>query len=353
MSEIDNLSAQIDNPYRNVYWFSRMFINNDKYGGVGKDSRILAEIASQLRGIITNSSLNDDEKVDICRNAISQILVTRYSRATSTIERIKLFIQDINDKLNTTKDVMVLVITIEMLMIPINNALSGIPNNDREYTVSTARAYLDRLGEKGLTTVIGIWDDLGVNGCLTAERIAVVREFARLRKSVSELCSSNEQDLVLTAFVQEFERRLGQKRKARAGGSLEDVTSFIFDYFRLNTTNRPDHFQADIEIDKWIKCKDRWIIGISCKRTLRERWKQVSSANRDLLNRFRIKSIWHLITYDEDLSDEKLTLLGSMGHIFYLRDDSRKYLNAVSHIGMKDYVRPMSLVVNDIKNEQS
>jgi len=32
----------IENPWRNVYWFARMLINGDKYGGVGTDSKLLA-----------------------------------------------------------------------------------------------------------------------------------------------------------------------------------------------------------------------------------------------------------------------------------------------------------------------
>ena len=70
------------------------------------------------------------------------------------------------------------------------------------------------------------------------------------------------------------------------------------------------------------------------------------------MSKFKIRQIWHLITYDEDLSDDKLTLLGNLGHVFYLRDDSRKLEHAKIHVGMKDYVRPMSKFVVDLKKEQ-
>ncbi|WP_149026965.1 hypothetical protein [Novibacillus thermophilus] len=98
-----------------------------------------------------------------------------------------------------------------------------------------------------------------------------------------------------------------------------------------------------------MRAKDGWLIGISCKRTLRERWKQVSSADRGVLSRYKIKQLWHLMTYDEDLSDDKITTLGSQGHIFYLRDESRRLRATSSHIGMKDYVRPMSKFIDDLK----
>lgn len=160
---------------------------------------------------------------------------------------------------------------------------------------------------------------------------------------------SIDDNLVLTAFVQEFERRLGQKRKARGGNSLETVVSFLFDYYNFPSTEAPNHFDQDLEVDKWFKCKDGWSIGISCKRTLRERWKQVSQADRGTLSHFKIKELWHIITYDKDLSDDKIVRLGEQGQIFYLMDSSETYQRCSQHIGMKDYVRPLSKLISDIK----
>lgn len=341
----------LDNPWHKTYWFARMLINSDKYGGIGKDSKLLAGLSSQLRIILDDKKTKEIERFEICRKLIREILFQRYSNSKVLFDRVKLFCSDLELRIETPFDLEVFVLTLESIMIPINGALSTIPNNDKEFTVATAKVYLDQLGLHGLATVINKWDDLGVNGCLTAERVAVVREFAKLRDNIREM-PDFESNLILTAFVQEFERRLGQKRKGRAGGSLEDVASFLFDYYHINASNAPEHFQADIEIDKWITCADKWLIGISCKRTLRERWKQVSSADRNILSKFKIKQIWHLITYDEDLSDDKLTLLGSLGHVFYLKDDSRILKRARGHIGMKKYVRPMSSFIGDINREQ-
>lgn len=342
--------AIIENPWRNAYWFARMLINSDKYGGIGKDSALLANICVPLRQMLGNKQHNDETKLKLCRGIIRNIIVKRVERAAALKARVSLFCDDLDIKLGTIDDVMVFVLTAESVMIPINNALKTIPNDDREFTEATAKTYLDQLGDKGLATVVNIWDDLGVSGCLTAERVAVVREFALLRSNIAAM-PENETSMVLTAFVQEFERRLGQKRKGRAGGSLEDVASFLFNYYGIKATHGPDHFQADIEVDKWVKCKDGWLIGISCKRTVRERWKQVTSADRNVLSKFRIKQIWHLVTYDEDLSDDKLALLGSLDHICYLADSSRRLEYASAHIGLKKYVRPMSCFISDLRTQ--
>ncbi len=353
MKQVNTIQRQvIEDPWRNVYWFARMLISSDKYGGIGKESKILSHISSQLRTVLNYSKKHDeDTKLSLCKKLIRKLLEERHKGAKTRIDRVRGFCNDLEAKLDSLEDVAVFILTSESVMIPINNALTEIPNNDREYTVSIAKTYLDELGNKGLATVVNLWDDFGVAGCLNAERAAVVREFAGLRHAIAHM-PETETNLILTAFMQEFERRLGQKRKGRAGGSLEDVTSFLFDYYKIKDTHAPEHFQADVEVDKWAKCKDGWLIGISCKRTLRERWKQVSSADRKVLSRFKIREMWHLMTYDEDLSDDKIVTLGEQGHIFYLRDESRKLQKASSHVGMKDYVRPMSNFIKDIKKEQ-
>ncbi len=341
---------KINNPWENVYWFARMLINVDKYGGVGKHTSFLLQLSVNLRTALKINGHDEETKVNICKSIIKESLEKRFKKAKSLADRIAIFRADLSEKLNAEADLAAFILTIESIMIPINNAMLSIPNDDREFTEEPAKASLDQLGEKGLSTVINIWDDLGTNGCLNAERIAVVREFCRLRRDISEM-PEEEVNLILTAFVQEFERRLGQKRKGRAGTSLEDVTSFIFNYYGIKASDAPNHFQADIEVDKWVKCTDGWLIGISCKRTLRERWKQVSSADRMVLSRFKIKELWHVITFDEDLSDDKIVTLGEQGHIFYLRNESRIFSNALVHIGMKNYVRPMTQFIRDLKQE--
>jgi rRNA maturation protein Rpf1 len=343
--------ATIESPWRNIYWFARMLINNDKYGGVGKDSKLLAQITAQIRSVLELHD-SDENKILLSQNIIKSLIEERFKGAKAVIDRARLFCKDVNEKIKSIEDIIVFIITAESIMIPINNALVGIPSDDKAFTEATAKAYLDSLGPKGLATVINLWDDLGVTGCLNAERAAVMREFTHLRSSIGSIkLDEIDENLVLTAFMQEFERRLSQKRKARAGGSLEDVASFLFNYYKIKASHAPDHFQADIEVDKWIKCDDGWLIGISCKRTLRERWKQVSSADRGVLSKYKIKNIWHLITYDEDLSDDKITTLGNQGHIFYLRDDSRIFEKASKHVGMKEYVRKSSSLIEDIKEE--
>ncbi|MGB0431894.1 MAG: hypothetical protein ACPGLV_15575 [Bacteroidia bacterium] len=352
--ESKEIFNQLENRWDNVYWFLRMIISNDKYVAIGKESKLLTKLTSSLRLIAKdNRKKTEDKIIELQFKTLRNILEERYKRAKSVHARLERLITDLEIEITTLADIEVFILTCESAMIPLNQAIENIPSDDKEFTESIAKSYLDVEGEIGLGTVVNLWDDLGVRGCLTAERTEIVKAFTTFRLFLEKdfKLSNDNQNIVLTAFTQEFERRAGQKRKQRAGGSLEDVTSFLLKYYGLKSAPAPDHFQADIEVDNWVKTKDGWLIGISCKRTLRERWKQVSSAEATILSKFKIKQIYHILTYDEDLSDDKLTTLGAHRHVFYLPDNSRRLEYAQNHMGLKDYVKPISEFINDLKSQ--
>lgn len=347
----DDVLNNCNSPWHNVYWFARMFINRDKYVPIGKEPKLLASIASSLRVI---SQENKNKKcLNLQKQTLFNSLKKRYTKTKSYQQRLARTIDELDKKILTKDDIDVFILTCENIMLPLNQAIANVPSDDKEFTLNIAKSYLDVQGSEGLATVITLWDDLGVKGCLTAERTEIIKAFTTLRtilkKDIS--ISTEDMDIVLTAFVQEFERRIGQKRKQRAGGSLEDVTNFILGYYDIKQAKAPEHFQADIEVDNWVSTKDGWCLGISCKRTLRERWKQVSSAESVILSNYKIKYIFHIITYDEDLSDDKLTTLGGHRHIFFLPDNSRRLKHAKQHIGLKDYVRPISTFIEELKSQ--
>jgi hypothetical protein len=353
----DSLAKIITNSsWRNSYWFARMLLSGDKYGGVGtsKEKQLL-ELSTQLEVVLGHDPLTDSEKITVCKDMISKTLTNLFKPTAKGYVLSDLLATDINDSIVSVDDVVVFIVAIKYMVVPMNAAMALVPSSDVEFCRTTAKNILDSLGEASIGKVVSTWDDLGVRGCLNIERSLVVSEFTKLCANLAALTTRRteiENNMVLTAFVQEFERRLGQKRKNRAGNSLEDVSTFLFDYYGFKSHPKPDHFQTDIEVDKWFKCSDGWTIGISCKRTLRERWKQVSSADSNALSRYKIKEIWHLTTYDKDLSDDKLTMLGQQRQIFYLSEATERYKSASQHIGMRDYVRPLSRFIADIRRER-
>lgn len=52
--------------------------------------------------------------------------------------------------------------------------------------------------------------------------------------------------------------------------------------------------------------------------------------------KYVVAELWHIITYDKDLSDDKIVRLGEQGQIFYLMDNSEIYQKCVKHVGMKN-----------------
>jgi len=344
-----------ESPWRNAYWFARMLLNTDQYGAIGKKEEVISTIVSKIESILDCDALTVDEKFAICHDTMLKEIRNSARPGTKSAYAAEDFAVALDNEIKTIDDIIVFVVTVRYIVLPANAALRRVPSDDAVFCRETAQSILDTLGKTQVGKAISVWDTLGVRGCLDAERTEILHEFTKLRRNLDALSverSEIEDNAILTAFVQEFERRAGQKRKSRAGNSLEDVATFLFNYYGFDSHPKPDHFQTDIEVDKWFKCTDGWSIGISCKRTLRERWKQVSSADSNALSRYKIKQIWHLITYDRDLSDDKITMLGQQRQIFYLADTSERYKYVSQHVGMKDYVRPLSQLIDDIAKEQ-
>ncbi|MCI8805279.1 MAG: hypothetical protein HFE59_05185 [Clostridiales bacterium] len=351
---LESLHSKIQkSPFRNIYWFARYLMNTDQYGALGKskETRLLATVYL-LENLMTQNFTDDDEKLIVIKNTLLRELMGMVSPNSKISVLTNNLVNVLKEDIQSLEDIVVFCITVRYVVSPINHALSSIPSNDSDFCRKSASSILETLGEEKAGLVISTWDKLGATGCLNIERTTVVEEFTRLIENLKTLKIEHtliDDNILLTAFVQEFERRLGQKRKARGGASLETAVSFLFEYYGFNAAKAPEHFNQDLEVDKWFKGKDGWMIGISCKRTLRERWKQLSQADRGTLSRFKINELWHLITYDKDLTDDKIVRLGEQGQIFYLMNESETYKKCSSHIGMKSYVRPLSQLISDIR----
>ena len=350
------LRAIYSSAWKNCYWFARMLLNTDQYGAPGKKERFMNLLLSKIEPLILIDNLQDDDKYKVCRDTLMNEL-DKFSEGTSKMSALrKCFCDDISSMITSLEDIAVFLFTVKHIVLPSNSAIRNIPNHDSQFCREQASRILRSLGMEGAGKVIALWDTAGEKICLDIEREKITAEFTRLRAALENMImfprNIAEDNSVLTAFVQEFERRASQKRKPRAGRSLEDAISFLFDFYGFKSHPEPEHFQSDIEVDKWFRCKDGLSIGISCKRTLRERWKQVSSADGGALSRHKIREIWHLITYDRDLSDDKITMLGAQRHVFWLDDESERYTAASNHPGMKEYVRPLSRLIYTIADEQ-
>ena len=328
-------------------------MNTDQYGAPGKTKELqLLNLVAVLETLTVQQNFSDNDKLQLLKNTLTSEIIATTNAGTKARSLALNLAQKLEQEIKNVDDVLVFCIAMKYVVAPINRAMALIPADDKKFCATAAKNILDTFGEEKIDMLIETWDDLGVKGCLDVERALVVEEFINFAENLSRLNifhSEFDDNIMLTAFVQEFERRLGQKRKARGGNSLETVADFIFRYYNFHSTDKPTHFAADLEIDKWFRCKDGWIIGISCKRTLRERWKQLSQAGRSTLANFKIREIWHLITYANDLSDDKILKLGEQGQIFYLPDSSETYAKFSADSTTKNYVRPLSRFIGDVR----
>jgi uncharacterized protein YlxP (DUF503 family) len=264
---------------------------------------------------------------------------------------------NLHKKLYTT-DFFIFAVAIQELLIPTNEAVTLVPTGEcTDFARKYFKAILDTKKEKGLSNIVREWDVLTEDIALNKERDIIVSLFRKIKKefntNIAEYgIQATEEDMgiILTSICQEYERRVAQKRKQRAGNDLEGATNFILTYFDIKTSGGPEHFTAGIEVDNWIKDKQGWFIGISLKRTLRERWKQTYTTETGLYDRYKIKHIVHIINNDFDLSDSKITELGAYRHLFFVADDSNVLQELKNHVAMGKYLYPMSSLISELKN---
>ena len=350
-SEPEAVADLLANPFDNVYWFARMFVSTDQYGGVGTDNKRVSRLVSVLGQILPGVSDEPDD-IEGAKQAIFGILKDRRP-GTAKYAQVESLCAELDQLLVTKRDLAVLALTLEHVIVPTNYMLAQIPESDVQFAEITAKSFLEAKGEQGVKDVINIWDQLGTKGCLEAERAQIVQGFSVLRSAVNTLgVSRNEADSILTAFVQEFERRAGQKRKGRAGGSLADVTGLILKHFGIegeSPSADPQHITRQLEMDRIVTNAKGRKIGISCKRTSRERWKQIRTSP-EVLEAAKFDEMWAVVTYDRDLSNDKVRTLGKGGFFFYLPDDSQKCVELRQDSQLGQYVRPLSQFVTDLRN---
>lgn len=286
-------------------------------------------------------------QVQTMLSQLEQVLMEGVKGTASKYYQYEDLLTVLEDYLVEPYDFYVLATVIEEVLLPTNTAMQKIPVSEGlSFAKTFAKGLLDAEKEKALSNLIREWDMLTEDICLNRERDVMVELFKEVRDSLEDELDQNQLDILMTAMIQEFERRLGQKRKSRAGQDLESATSFILDYFGFKSAEGPEHFATSIEVDNWVKDKKGWYIGISLKRTLRERWKQTFSTE---LARHKVKYVIHLLNNDRDLSDSKISEMGTYNHIFFVADDSKVLETYKDHPALGQYLFPMSSLVKKLR----
>lgn len=186
--------------------------------------------------------------------------------------------------------------------------------------------------EKARGYALDKWTDLKKDEILSLSKRSEPLQFAR--------------DLfeMFLPFANSLEKRFGNSRKSRAGSTLEKIVRILLlkidipcekpnkDAKKLKRIDIvvPNQTTALVEADK--------AYFISCKRTLRERWKQIISERE---KNWRV----YLVTLDDNLSEAKAEEINKESIIVYVPDDVKKQ----KHLKSKPWVRSFSDLPADLK----
>lgn len=150
-------------------------------------------------------------------------------------------------------------------------------------------------------------------------------------------------------MVQRMEFDSSQTRKSRGGKSFEHIIEYLLKTIdvpckRPSGEARKILKRVDLVIpdqDTAIKRPDEAYF-LSCKRTLRERWKQAIPERKPSWRVF-------LLTIDENLPEDKAMEIDTLGMIVYVRDE----LKDKSYLQKKEWVRNLSELPKDIAGGRS
>lgn len=125
-------------------------------------------------------------------------------------------------------------------------------------------------------------------------------------------------------LVQSLEKDLGNMRKARGGKTFEKGVLRLLEFIDIKAETptgkaREELRRIDIvipSVEIALNTPDRAIF-LTCKRTLRERWKQE-------VPQARLNQRIYLLTIDEDLSESKANEINEKGLIAFVRDELAK-----------------------------
>ncbi|MCY4523399.1 MAG: hypothetical protein OXB84_01540 [Halobacteriovoraceae bacterium] len=346
---MSNLKRNTDlNTWEKAYWYLRMLVNTDRYGGIGKESDKLKILIQEVKDK-TEQGNND---LDFLKTTVSKLICTLSRKGTKRYQQFNVLSKELQRYFVSIEDIKMFLCTVEYILLPTNEAIEAVPASEAvDIAKKYAKKELDKRKEKALANLIREWDVITEEFCLNREREILNSLVKNMKESIKENITGmplEEVDKIINGSCQEFERRVGQKRKQRAGSDLESATSYILQYFNFQIADGPMHFNAGIEVDNWIKDSRGRYIGISLKRTLRERWKQTHTTE-SVLTSFKIKYIIHLINNDQDLSDAKIAEMGASRHLFFVADSSPVLRDLKTDVMLGKYLHPMSQLISKLR----
>ena len=291
---------------------------------------------------------SDEEELTCLFDLIRERLIECAPRAVMKIDTLIAYLQ----QLITDKSDAVILSAVAGICFPESNkAVSDIPSGEAMVAArDIAKQELAMHGDSAISSLFTNWDNITYHACIAKENDIAVALENRIDNALEGYRFPMDPEVraaMRVASLQEYERRAGQKRKGRAGEDLQQAVQTIFEHIGLNFKADPSLVTGTLEADLIVYGANGWQILVSCKRTGRERVKQISSDQNELTKNRYTKVIWFFTDFDQ--TDNRVTDLGVRGSVFYLPDESEDFRRLNSNPATSQYVRPLSGIRESIK----
>ncbi len=313
---------ELDPSKYTVYWFARDLVDSDQFGSYArKEPETIRSLILELE-----EQLEEEEPLSVLQETIKK-------RIRGSVK--KLYGGDISKRYRQTEDLT------ERILHRIENredVKEFIIAGDAVVRTTEIMDQTSRFGEAEINEIIdktlksddGCLDStqafdalylVDVDGeayQLGAQRAPLIRYVSKLLEDLYDDSERGETAAtrILSGIVQEYERRAGQSRASTAGNVLEIGLQRIFDRFEIPASGAPTHYD-DLEVDNIVEGPDG-TLGFSCKRTLRERYKQSLARQSEI----GVDEIWFVSLLMGDVSREKLQIISNDGGRLYVPRDS-------------------------------
>lgn len=335
-----------------VYWFARDLVASSHGSYATKEARTLRELSETLERDFDEKDLTDGVTLEREKDMISDTITgavdpiyagdvsKRYRQTEDLAERITRRIEDEWDVRELRIAIDAVVRTSEILDTTPSFGADDIARIVDETIEEGDGRLRPDLAYDALYNV----DFEGEEYQLGAQRAPLTDYVHEELESLRGSPEFDDEDVarIVSSIVQEYERRAGQSRASTAGNVLETALQHLFDRFGIPATGEPEHF-GDIEIDNLVDGPEA-SIGFSCKRTLRERFRQSLTREAEI----GVDEVWFVSLLMADVSREKIRDIHDDGSRIYVPRDSFVW-NRYSGVDEFEYtLRPADEFIDDV-----
>lgn len=317
-----------------VYWFARDLVASRFGSYATKETRQLRQLSTSLEREFDRKGLLDETDLETLKRQIEDTITgsvnreyggdisKRYRQTEDLAERILRRIDEEDDIREFRIAIDAVVRTSEILDTTPSFGKSEIIDIVNE-TLETETGALDPSRAYDALFNVDVDGEAYQLGAQREPLIDYIHEKMQEFRSDTDI-EEKEVARIVSGIVQEYERRAGQSRASTAGNVLETGLQHILNQFEIPATGDPAHF-GDLEIDNMVEGPEG-SIGFSCKRTLRERFRQSLSREAEI----GVDEVWFVSLLMADVSREKLQDIKNDGSRIYVPRDSfvwRRYKN--------------------------